>query len=263
MAMRHNLAMADALAANRDTSPQLYARVGGLLYLLIIVAGVAGELFVRGSMVVSRDAAATAHNIATSPLLWRAGIAGDLVMHLCDPVVMLVFYVLLRPVNRNLALLALLFNVIQSAMLVANKLNLLLPLFFLSNAEHLKAFSPQQLQALSYVAVQTHEYGFNVGLLFFGVTAIIYGYLIVQSGYFPKLLGILMSLAGVCYMTNSFALLLSPAFESKLVPFILLPCFIGELSMALWLTLKGVNVDKFHERSRRAMASAPLSLSPR
>src|SRR5207237_39938 len=103
---RPDTGIADASA---DTSPQLYARVGGVLYLAIIAAGINGELFVRGSIVVSGDAAATARNLVGSSVLWRAGIAGDLVMHLCDVGLMLVFYVLLKPVSRNLALLAVLF----------------------------------------------------------------------------------------------------------------------------------------------------------
>src|SRR5262252_3467632 len=107
-----------------EISPQIYARVGGGLYLVIIVAGAAGELFIRGSSIVPGDAAATAHNIMASPSLWRAGIAGDLLMHICDVPLMLVFYVLLRPVNRNLALLAMLFVLTQTAVLVSNKLNL-------------------------------------------------------------------------------------------------------------------------------------------
>ena len=175
-------------ATSAEASPQRYARVGGVLYLIIIVAGIIGELFVRGSIVVSGDAAATANNLIASPSLWRAGIAGDLVMHVCDVGLMLVFYVLLRPVSKNLALLAVLFNLVQTSVLVANKLNLLLPLFLLNDAAYLKAFSPQQLQALSYVSLRTHDYGFGFGLIFFGVECIVVGYLIVRSGYLPKVL---------------------------------------------------------------------------
>jgi Domain of unknown function (DUF4386) len=156
--------------ANRsiEISPRVYARVGGVLYLIIIVAGATGELVLRGASVVSGNAAATAHNIMASASLWRAGIAGDLVMHLCDVPLMMIFYVLLRPVNSNLALLAVLFNLTQTAVLVANKLNLLLPIFLLGDAEYLKAFTPEQLQALSYVSLRTHDNGFAVGLIFFG-----------------------------------------------------------------------------------------------
>ena len=184
-----------------------------------------------------------------SPSLWRAGIAGDLVMHLCDVGVMLVFYVLLRPVSKNLALLALLFNLVQTAVLVANKLNLLVPLFLLGDAEYLKAFTPQQLQALSYVSLRTHDYGFGVGLMFFGVECLVVGYLIFRSGYLPRMLGVLMQIAGACYLTNSFALIVSPALGSKLFPFILLPPFVAELSTASWLLLKGVDVTRWAART--------------
>jgi Domain of unknown function (DUF4386) len=127
-------------SASVESSPQRYARVGGLLYLIIIVAGATGELFIRGRLIVPRDAAFTAHNIAAAPFLWRVGIAGDLVMHICDVGLMLVFYILLRPVSRNVALLAVLFNLVQTAVLVANKMTLLLPLFLLGTGEYLKAF---------------------------------------------------------------------------------------------------------------------------
>src|SRR5579864_4693615 len=96
-----------------NQSPQLYARIAGALYLVLIVAGGWSEVFVRGTIIVAGDAAATAHNIAASPSLWRASIAADLVMHLCDVVVMTALYLLFKAVNRNLALSALLFNVVQ------------------------------------------------------------------------------------------------------------------------------------------------------
>lgn len=231
------------------TSPQVYARVGGVTYLIIILAGLFGEMFVRNAIVVSDDAAATANNLVAAPLLWRLGIAGDLIMHGCDAVLMLVFYVLLRPVNRNLALLAVLFNLIQTAVLVANKLNLLMPLFLLDDAAYLKAFDPQQLQALTYVSIRAHAYGFGLGLIFFGFACLVYGYLIFKSGFLPRVLGVLMQVAGLCYLVNSFALIVAPAFARQLFPAILLPSFIGELSLCLWLLIKGVNVPMWQEKA--------------
>ena len=231
-----------------ELSPQLYARVGGLLYLVIIIAGIFGEMFVRSGIVVSGDAAATANNIVASQQLWRIGIAGDLVMHMCDVALMLVFYVLLRPVNRNLALLAVLFNLVQTAVLVANKLNLLTPLFLLGSSDSLKAFAPAQLQALSYVALRTHDVGFGVGLIFFGCECLVIGYLIIRSGYLPRVLGVLMQIAGVCYLTNSFALILAPKVASTLFPAIMLPCLVAEASLCLWLLFKGVNLPQWEKR---------------
>jgi hypothetical protein len=168
-----------------------------------------------------------------SPLLWRIGIACDLIMHVCDVPVMLILYLLLRPVNQRLALLAVLFNLVQTAVLVANKLNLVLPLLLLDDMAYLKAFDPHQLDALAYLSVKAHGYGFGIGLIFFGFECLVLGYLIFRSGYLPRILGVLIQIAGLRYLTNSFALLLSPTVAARLVPAILLPAFIGELSLCL------------------------------
>ncbi len=235
-----------------ETSPQVYARVGGVLYLILILAGMVGVIFVRGKLIVGGDPTATANNIMASPLLWRIGIAGDLIMHVCDVPLMLVFFVLLRPVNKSLALLAVLFNLVQTAVLVANKLNLLAALFLLGNAEYLKAFEPHQLYALAYLSIKLHDYGFGLGLIFFGFECLVVGHLIFRSGYLPKTLGVLMQIAGICYLTNSFALLLAPAFANMLFPAILIPAFIAELSLCLWLIVKGVNVQRWKEQASAA-----------
>ena len=234
------------MAFNKEEiSPQVYARIGGLAYLLIIVAGAFGEMFIRNKLIVSGDATATANNIAASPLLWRIGIAGDLVMHVCDLVVAMVYYLLFKRVNKNLALLGLLFGMIQTAVLVANKLNLVMPLFLLGNDEYLKTFDPHQLQALAYIAIKTHGYGFGIGLIFFGFECLIDGYLIFKSGFLPKFLGVLILVTGLCYLINSFAMILSPKLANSLFPAILAPALIGELSMSLWLFVKGVNLVKW------------------
>ena len=109
----------------RLVEPVRYARVGGALYLVIIVAGIVGPLLTRERLVVPGNATATADNIAASPELWRIGIAADVVMQLCDVPVMLILFLLLSPVNKNVALLALLFNIIQTATLVANQQTLI------------------------------------------------------------------------------------------------------------------------------------------
>lgn len=232
-----------------ESSINKTARIGGILYLVIIIAGVLGEALVRSQLIVPNDPTATAHNLLASESLWRAGIAGDLIMHICDIPLILILYILLRPVNRNLALLAVLFNVVQTIVLIVNKLNLVTALFPLGNAAYLNAFQPEQLHVMAYMAIKSHGYGMSVGLIFFGFECLILGYLIVRSGYLPKTLGVLMQIAGLCYLTNSFALLIAPAISNILFPAILLPAFIAELSLALWLLLKGVNTLKWDERS--------------
>ena len=183
-----------------------------------------------------------------SPLLWRIGIACDLIMHVCDVPVMLILYLLLRPVNQRLALLAVLFNLVQTAVLVANKLNLVLPLLLLDDMAYLKAFDPHQLDALAYLSVKAHGYGFGIGLIFFGCACLVIGYLITRSGYLPRLIGALMQIGGLCYLINSFALILAPEVADILFPAIMLPSFIAELSFCLWLILKGVDISKWNEK---------------
>jgi hypothetical protein len=218
---------------------QRYVRLGGLMYLAIIGLGLFGELFVRGALVIPGDAAATAARIAAAPLQWRSGIAGDLLMQLLDLPVMLVLYLLLRPVNERLALLATWINLIQTAVLALNKLTLLLPLLLQHDGGPAAVFSTAQLDAWAYLSIRLHGYGFGIGLIFFGVACLIRGYLIVRSAYLPKFLGVLIALAGLCYLVNSFALLLAPPLAAALFPLILAPAFVGELALSLWLLIKG------------------------
>lgn len=235
------------MIASIERSPQRYARIAGILYLAIILLGLFGELYVRGTLVVSGDVAATSAAIAASPLLWRAGIAGDLLMHVFDVPVIVVLYYLLRPVSRSLALFATLINLVQTAVLVANKMNLMVPLLLLESPAYLAAFSLEQVHAISSLAIKAHGYGFGIGLIFFGVACLVRGYLIFKSAYLPKILGVLMAIAGLSYLINSFALLLAPAFASVLFPAVLLPAFVGELAFALWLIFKGVNLGRWEK----------------
>ncbi|HSW04756.1 DUF4386 domain-containing protein [Aquabacterium sp.] len=224
--------------------PRFHVRLGGVLYLAIIGLGLFGEMYVRGTLVVPGDAAATAGKLLQSQPLWRAGVAGDLLMQVLDLPVMLILYLLLRPVSRPLALLATLVNLVQTAVLALNKLSLLLPLLLLGDATYLKAFPAEQLQALAYLAIQLHGFGFGIGLIFFGAACLIRGYLIFVSGYLPRVLGLMMLAAGLSYLVNSFALLLAPAWAAALFPAVLVPAFVGELSLCLWMIAKGGSTPK-------------------
>ena len=184
-------------------SPRVLARIGGLLYLLIIVGGIVGQVFVRGSIIVAGDATATAAKIMASESLWRVHIANELFMLLCTTVLALILYLLLRPVSRVLALLAVLFNLVSIALEAGNELNLLATLRLLGDAEYLKVLDPAQLHALAYLPLQAYEYGFGAGLIFFGCECLVLGYLIFRSSYLPKGIGVLMLIAGLCYLANS------------------------------------------------------------
>jgi len=233
-------------------SPRTLARIGGALYLFIIVAGIFGELFVRNGLIVTGDATATAANIAAHEGLWRLGIAGDLAMHIADLPLLLIIYLLVRPVSASLALLVVLFDAVQTAVLVATKLQIMLPLFLASGASYLGAFDQAQLDALAYLSLRMDSHGFGFGLIDFGCGCLVLGYLIRRSGYLPKLIGIGMQIAGACYLVNSFALILAPKLANAMVPAILLPPFLAETSFALWLLFRGVDEARWNAFSERA-----------
>jgi hypothetical protein len=224
-----------------DLSPRAYARIGGVLYLVIIAAGLFAEAGVRSRLIVPADAAATATNILAHATLFRLGIAADLSTFLLAIPLTVILYVLLKPVNKNVALLMLLFNLTQDAVGGMNALNTYRCLQLLGGADYLKVFAPEQLQALALLALKAHAVGFGIALMFFGPSCIALGYLIFNSGFLPRILGILMSIAGVCYLVNSFTMILAPPLASILL---LMPALVGELSFALWLTVKGVDVPK-------------------
>jgi uncharacterized protein DUF4386 len=215
--------------------PRALARLGGALYLAIIVIGAWGEMFVRGRLVVSGDAAATAANIRAHEPLWRAHIAAEFFLLICAIVLLQILYILLRPAGRDLAQLAVLLNIVSIAVEAATAMTLIEALFAVEKND----------AALAGLLLRSHAYGFGVALIFFGCFCLIAGFLIFRSGYFPKTIGVLMEIAGVCYLINSLALILSPALANRLFPAILLPPFIGELSLCLWLLIRGVNVEKF------------------
>ncbi len=229
-------------------SPRLHARIAGLMYLIIIVAG--GLDFYSGSaLIVWGDAAATAGNILASEHLWRLSFAALPVMLAGDVAVGVLFYVLFRPVSTSLALLGFAFRLVQTAIQGVNMLARFAPLLLLRDGASPAAFETDQMQALALLSVRLFALGFNVALVFFGLDCLVIGWLILRSTFLPRFLGMMMAVAGLCYLTNSFADFLFPALA--LSPYILLPSFLAELALCLWLIVIGVNTEKW-----KAQASA-------
>jgi len=227
-------------------SPNFYARIAGFSYLLIIAFGLTGQLLIRDTLIVYGDAALTVSNILHAETIWRLGITGDVLMHALDIPVMVILYLLLKQVHKPLALVSVAFNLAQTAVLVANKLVLLVPLILMDSAEYVAAFSMDQVHAQVMLLADLHNYGFGLGLIFFGCACIGYGLLVFKSNYFPKFVGVLMMMAGASYLTNSLTMLIAPTLSGAVFPILLLS-FIGELTFALWLILKGVNLDRWHQ----------------
>jgi hypothetical protein len=227
-------------------SAQSYARVAGLLLLLSMIGGGLGEFYIPNKMIVSGDAAATAHNIVTSSALYRFGFAAYLVEAICDITLALVFYVLLRPVNKYVALLAAFFGLVSTAVFAGGELFYYAPTHILGGASYLNTFSNEQLNTLSQLSLKLYGLCAGIFMAFYGIATSIRGYLIYRSEYLPKWLGALVVIAGIGFILKNFMLVLAPEFPSDLF---LLPMPVVVLSMMVWFLVKGVDVSKWEAKA--------------
>src|SRR5437762_12335135 len=128
----------------------------------------------------------------------------------------------------------------------------LAPLLLLHGDQYLTAFTTSQLQAMSLAALKLQLQVFPIGMVFFGIQCMSIGYLVAQSTFLPRILGILLAIGGTCYVIASFANFLAPSFGPRLVPFMMPVALIGEGSLGLWLLVKGVNVQRWNEQASLA-----------
>ena len=231
-----------------ETSPLVYARVAGFLYLIVFVAALFGPIFVRSNLIVPGDAATTANNIMASESLFRAAIVSYLVIFLSEIVLSVVLYVLLKPVSKTLALVMMVFRLAMTAIHGINLLNQFFALLLLSGANYLTVFETDQLQALVLLFLDAHEYGWSIGIVFFSLHVFLLGYLVYKSGYFPRILGVLLILASLAYLIDGLAILILPSYEVTPV-FLAIPIAAAELLFPLWLLIKGVDVEQWEKRA--------------
>ncbi len=221
-----------------DISQRQAAIVVGVAVIIMFIFAVIPYFLIRPSLIVPGDAATTANNIMASEGLFRISIASELIMFLSELVLALALYVLLKPVNKSLALLAAWFRVVHVAILGSNLLNLYVVLQLLSGADYLTVFEPDQLHALVLLFLNAYSYGFNIQV-FSGLHLFVSGYLVFKSGYFPRILGILLVVAGLNYIIDTFAFVLLPNYVYPVV-FLALPVVIAENAFFMWLLWKGV-----------------------
>src|SRR5215471_5627739 len=227
-----------------EVSPRFQARMAGVIALITTTTGFAA--IVSGNLVVPGSAAATAHNILAHETLYRFACAGDVIALLYIAYTLLLYNVF-RPVSRSLSLLAAFFSLVGCAIGAINSLLLLAPLVVLEGAPSLTAFKADQVQDLALVLLNVHAQGSSIALVLFGTYNLLIGFLIFRSTFLPRILGVLLAFSGMCYLINSFATFLSPAFASHLVPYILIPG-VAELLLALWLVVFGVNLERWREQ---------------
>jgi hypothetical protein len=232
-----------------EASPRFKARIAGVLYLITAASGFAES--VRSKLVVYGDAATTATNILTHQQLFRLALVSDVIVAVCYIAVTLLFFDLFKPVNRSLSLLAAFFSLVGCAIAALTCVFHLAPLVVLGGAHELSAFNVGQLQALALTFLKLHSQGYNISLVFFGFYCLLIGYLIFRSTFLPRVLGGLMAVAGLCYMPYSFATFVSPQFAARLFPWVMMPGA-GELVLALWLLVMGVNEQRWKEQAGAA-----------
>jgi hypothetical protein len=233
------------IVADLQSRPQRAARVCGAFYLYIIAAGMFAELFVRAQLVVPRDASATAANLLAHETRFRAGAAGELLHVALDVVVAVLLYGLLRHVDRGLALLAALTRTAADVVLGVSSLAQFLALRLLHAGASGAGLAGAEREELALLMLRVHGDGYAVCLIFFAFTCLALGPLVRRSGFLPWVFGPLLSLAGACYLVTSFAHLLTPTLAGHLFPWFYLPPFLAELSLALWLLIRGVDVAKW------------------
>jgi Domain of unknown function (DUF4386) len=228
-----------------SASVQAYARLGGVLLLVSLVAGGFGEFYVPTKLLVSTDPGATARNIGASESLFRLGFAGYLVEAVCDVALTLIFYVLLKPVSENLALLAAFYGLLGTAVFAFGELFYFATSLLFSGAEYLKSFSPDQLQTLAFLALKVSGLSAGILMVFGGVGSLVLGYLILHSGYLPRFLGAFYLLGGLGFVVRNLVLVLAPPYAFD---WLLLPMTLAMLATALWLIVRGVNLDRWADR---------------
>lgn len=225
---------------NIEKSAYKYAKITGLLYLVIFTCGIVSEMYVRGTLIVPGDALATTKNIINFPFLFRIGFVSDLIMATCDVVVAWAFYILLKPVNKNLALLAAFFRLSQAIIIGINLLNYYTPLLILDGVNYTVTSIPNQVSDSIMLFLNAHTYGYLISGVFFGISCLLLGYLLYKSAYFPKFLGVLLVIAACGYLIDAFTNFLFPAYGSSTEILVVLTAVVAELSLCLWLLIKGI-----------------------
>jgi hypothetical protein len=234
--MTYGAAVLSRDAGNRE-SIQTYARLAGILGLITVVAGGFGEAYAPGVTFVLGDPAATAHRILANESLFRWGFAGYLVEALCDAMLTMAFWVLVRPVHRNLAMLMVVFRIISTCGFGASEVLYFTALPTLRGAQTVATMQPGQMDALVYILLRTAAFGESLFSMFYGAANIVFGWLIYRSRYVPRVFGVGLIVMGVGFTLRTFLVVLAPAYASGL----LLSTAVFFIPFIFWLLVKGVN----------------------
>src|SRR5271167_1966150 len=224
-----------------EASPRFKARMAGVCQLMEAVTAAIGEVIIPGKLVVAGNAAATAANILGHERLFWLGFVLSLIGVAFHIAWALLMFELLNPVNRSLSRLAAFVILVGCAIQALTSLLYLAPLLILQGGSSLSAFTLEQLQALALVFLRLNDYAFQVYLVFFGAWCLLIGYLIFKSTFLPRILGVLLAISGLGWVTY----LVPPLAHFLSVPYIIVASALGEIPLELWLIVKGVNVQRW------------------
>lgn len=225
-------------------STKKQARRAGLLYLLGSIPAPIGFMYVPGKLIVSGDATATADRIKASESLLRIGIASELLTKVVFIFLVLALYRLFKAVNETLARQMVILGALVSAPIIfLNVLNEIAALILVSGADFLSVFDKRQLDALAYLFLRLHSQGIEVVAIFWGLWLFPFGMLVIRSGFIPRVLGILLMIAGFGNLAGSFTTLLLPQYAEVVGQFAMALAF-GELPIIFWLLIWGARVPR-------------------
>ncbi|MEA2327960.1 MAG: hypothetical protein QOE68_2919 [Thermoanaerobaculia bacterium] len=230
------------------TNPRVIARAAGVLLLLTIVGGVFAQGYVSNGLISSSDAAVTARNILANRSLFQISFSVFLIEMACQIASTALFYRLLSPVNRDIAIVATFIDLSASIMKTMTRVFYITPLFVLSVPPVLKAFNADQLQALAMLLLKINDRGAGIAVAFFGVSGVLKGFLIFRSTFLPRALGILCILAGAGWLRYFYLPFTFPSFT-----FIAVFALLGAAVQIFWLCVYGVDAERWKERYRLSM----------
>jgi hypothetical protein len=223
-----------------ESRPRRLARMTGLFFLLTIIAGIFAQGFVSERLIVFSDAAATATNILAHKELFQLGFTIYLVEMACQVTTAALFYQVLKPVNRTVALLFLVLELTGCVVKTFARVFFIAPLFVLGGSQALSGFTPQQLQAIVLILLKVNDYGAATALAFFGFSTILNGFLVFRSTFLPRWLGIMAMISGLGWLTFLYPPLGYRAF--------MIAALVGLLSaivLIFWLFIRGVDEEKW------------------
>lgn len=228
------------------TSPQTWARVAGLLYVINIAASVFALVTTQG-LIVANDAAQTAANIAENEQAFRLAFAAIVLAGVVYVAVIAILYVLMKPAGATLSAIAAFMGLAGCAIGASTGLNQIAALSYLGDASYLAAFSQEQLQAMARLSIRAAGIGNTIGLVFFGFYCLLLATLVFRARFLPRWLGVLLLLAGVGWLVGSFSTFLMPSLgiAGTLIPV----SGLGEALFTLWLLVMGVNAVKWREQA--------------